>query len=126
METFSISNTARTYPSGPYRVIKDDILGARYALSLVFVGERRARELNRRYRGKTYTPNVLSFPLSDTAGEIFMCPAVARREANAYGMTYPSYVLFLFIHALLHLKGHGHGDTMDRAEARYARKYGLR
>lgn len=124
-ETFSIAHTTRSYPRGPYREIKEDILGARYALSLVFVGETRAQALNKTYRNKTYVPNVLSFPLEKDAGEIYICLSVAKRQAKQYGMTYPHYVRFLLIHGLLHLKGLPHGDTMDRAEARYRVKYEL-
>jgi probable rRNA maturation factor len=123
--TLSIAHTTRSYPKGPYRQIKDDILGRTYTLSLVFVGEQRARTLNRTHRKKTYTPNVLSFSLSPHEGEVFICPAVARREAPAFGMSYRAYVAFLLIHGLLHLKGYRHSATMERAEARYRTKYRL-
>ncbi|HWS49311.1 MAG TPA: rRNA maturation RNase YbeY [Candidatus Methanoperedens sp.] len=33
-------------------------------LSIVFVGRKKAKELNIRYRGKDYIPQVLGFPLS--------------------------------------------------------------
>ena len=70
---FSLHNTTRTkHPSLPYEVIARDILGAEYTLSLVFVGDAKSRALNKNYRNKTYTPNVLSFPLSDSMGEIFI------------------------------------------------------
>src|SRR5437762_2857022 len=37
---------------------------ARGTVSLAIVSDRRARELNRRYRGKDYATDVLSFPAS--------------------------------------------------------------
>ncbi len=123
----TISHTTRTQgPRLPYEAIARDILGARYALSLVFVGNHKSRALNKIYRQKTYTPNVLSFPLSETEGEVFINPHVAQKEAPKFGMSTTGFIGFLFIHALLHLKGYDHGDTMERAETRYLKKYGLK
>lgn len=125
MGNFSIQNTARSYPRLPYEAIKNDILGSRYDLSLAFVGRVRARAYNEAYRKKTYVPNVLSFPLTKTAGEIIITPTVAKQEAKKFGMTANGYIGFLFIHGCLHLKGLDHGDTMDKAEQTYCRKYHL-
>ena len=126
MSDVAICATARSYPKLPYSEMKDDILGREYRLSLVFVGQERARSLNKQYRNKTYTPNVLSFPLSEQDGEIFITPTVAKLEAKKYNLTPKGYIGFLYIHALLHLKGLSHGDTMDKAEVKYTQKYGLK
>jgi rRNA maturation RNase YbeY len=66
------------------------------------------------------------FPLDDTAGEIYIAPSVAKKQAHKYNMSVDGYIGFLFIHALLHLKGYDHGATMDKAEKRYCNKYHLR
>lgn len=127
MHTFAISQTTRKpYPKLPYQKIKEDILGKNYELSLMFVGGIKAQQLNKAYRKKTYVPNVLSFPLAKDAGEIFITPEVAKKEAHKFSMTVTGYIGFLFIHGCLHLKGHLHGDTMDKAEQKYCRKYKLR
>ncbi len=125
MEPFSLTATVRHYPSLPYAKMKDDILGKKYALSLAFVGSARAQKLNLMHRQKSYVPNVLSFPLAEDMGEIFIAPQVAKKEASKFSMSVNGYIGFLFIHALLHLKGLDHGDTMDRAEKKYCTKYGL-
>lgn len=131
MSPFSISTTIKTYPTQwPYETIKNDILGKRYQLSLLFTGPTRAQKLNVQYRQKTYTPNVLSFPLDTTTGEIVICPAVANPEAGQYNLSKPGYIAFLFIHGLLHLKGHDHHTEaeetqMARLEQKYVRKYGI-
>lgn len=124
--SIAISASARKYPKLPYQTIAEDLLPKRYALSLVFIGERRAQKLNEQYRQKTYVPNVLSFPLTSDTGEIFITPRVAEREAKKFSLTPRGYVGFLFIHAILHLKGYRHGATMERAEKKYLLKYGLR
>jgi probable rRNA maturation factor len=125
MNTFTISASAKTYPKLRYEDMKNDILGKKYVLSLAFVGATKAQRLNEEHRKKTYVPNVLSFPLTDDVGEIYITPKVARAEAKKFGMTKDGYIGFLFIHALLHLKGMDHGDTMDKAEQKYCLRYNL-
>lgn len=126
MADVAITTTARSYPKLPYQKMKDDILGKGYRLSLVFVGATRAQKLNEQYRKKTYTPNVLSFPLTESDGEIFITPVIAKKEAHKFNLSYEGYIAYLFVHSLLHLKGLDHGDKMDKAEAKYVKKYSLR
>ncbi len=123
--TFELSSTVKAYPAHPYAQMKDIILGKKYVLSLAFIGDTQAKKLNIEHRKKSYVPNVLSFPLTDNQGEIFIAPSVARKEARKFAMTVDGYIGFLFIHALLHLKGLDHGDTMDKAEQKYCKKYAL-
>lgn len=123
--SFSLSHTARSFPTLPYKKIAEDIVGKDYALSLVFVGDTRSRALNYAYRKKTYIPNVLSFPLSKTEGEMFINPREARRQAPRFEMSTTKFIGYLFIHGLLHLKGYAHGDTMEGAESRYMKRYHL-
>jgi len=120
------TSTVKKYPKHPYEQMADKILGKRYDLSLVFVGKTRAASLNKQYRNKTYSPNVLSFPLDERTGEIFICPQVAASEAAKYNLTPRGYVAFLFIHGCLHLKGHDHGDNMDKLEQKWVKFFNLR
>jgi len=124
--SFSISSTVKKYPKHPYEEIKNQILDRRYDLSLAFVGKTRAATLNQRYRNKTYSPNVLSFPLDAGAGEVIICPQIANKEAANFDLTPRTYVAFLFIHGCLHLKGHDHGATMERLEQSWLKKFGFR
>jgi len=121
-----VSSSARSYPKLPYGEMADAVLGKSYTLSLTFVGAKRARDLNQEHRKATYVPNVLSFPLTSEAGEIYISPVVAKREAPKFHMTERGYVGFLFIHGLLHLKGHLHGDTMEKAEKKYCKRFNLK
>lgn len=126
MNELTINSTVTSYPKDlPLAAIKQSILGARYTLSLNFIGEARAATLNQAYRQKTYTPNVLSFPLAPTVGEIFICPTVAKREAKKFQLTPDGYVAYLFIHGCLHLKGHDHGDTMDKLERKFLKAFSI-
>ena len=122
---FELSSSVKHYPTFSYAQVKDDILGKKYELSLAFIGDTIAKKLNATHRKKTYIPNVLSFPLTETQGEIFIAPSVAKKEAKKFNMTPDGYIGFLYIHALLHLKGLDHGDTMEKAEQKYCKKYTL-
>jgi probable rRNA maturation factor len=103
--------------------MKDAIMGKRYEATLTFIGETRARSLNQAYRQKDYVPNVLSFPLTDSVGEVYISPAVAKREAKKFNLSVDGYIAFLFIHGLLHLKGLDHGDTMEKQERKYLKQF---
>lgn len=121
----TISSTVAKYPKHPYETIKNTILGKSYALSLTFVGEARAQKLNLTYRQKDYTPNILSFPLDAKTGEMFICPAVAKKQAKDFNLSVDGYMAFLFIHGCVHLKGHDHGATMEKLEQKYLRQFSI-
>lgn len=131
--TFSVSTTLRTKSPltsrrGVFSFEKAArlILGARYDVSLVFVGLARSRHLNATYRGKNKPTNVLAFPLEKTTGEIVICLPYAVREARRFNATPAEHLLFLFVHGCLHLKGYDHGDAMERAERATLKKLGYR
>lgn len=125
MTSLSVASTVARYPKWPYETIKNAILGKQYHLSLSFVGETRAQKFNIQYRKKDYVPNVLSFPLDAHTGEIIICPAVAKRQAKDFNLSVDGYIAYLFIHGCVHLKGHDHGDTMDRMEQKYVRQFNI-
>lgn len=83
-------------------------------LSLVFFKEPKMRELNRIYRGKNKATNVLSFPEEEFGlGELVLCPAVIRKDAAKYGITFKAELCRIFIHGLLHLAGYDHKKDAD-------------
>ena len=126
MSNCTLTNLTRSpIPKLPYHQMATDILGKDYNLSVVFVGTRRAKNLNQEYRHKTYTPNILSFPLTKDQGEIFICSQVVKKEAVKKSVSFRSYVGYIYIHGLLHLNGFEHSVTMDKAEECYVTKYGL-
>jgi len=110
----------------PYEKIARAVLGARYELSLVICGDYLAQRMNKEYRHKTYFPNVLSFPLSKTEGEIFLNVRKAEREARALGVSVRERLALLFVHGLFHLNGLNHGPRMESLEQSVLKKYGFR
>jgi len=73
------------------------------------------RRLNRRFRGKNKTTDVLSFP-TDTlirsreklAGDLAVSVPAAQRQADEYGHTLDTEIKVLILHGLLHLAGYDH------------------
>lgn len=126
MDTFSIQNGTRgSLPRVPFSDIKDEILGKKYELSLVFIGDTRMRTLNKKYRKKDVTTDILSFPLSRNTGEIFISQKEAARRSKGFDMKPRDHLIFLFIHGLLHLKGLTHGRTMEKLEDRWCKRFGV-
>ena len=124
--SFSITNkTKSTLPRVPFLNMKNTALGKDYSLSLVFIGEKRSRTLNKKYRGKNRSTNILSFPLDKKSGEIFITPKVAERESKLFGRKLDNFMAFLFIHGLMHLKGHLHGSTMEASEKKLRKQFGV-
>lgn len=114
---FAITNTAKGRPPRlPFKAVKKHILGDEYILSLVFVSDEESRVLNEKHRGKDEPANILSFPLSETEGEVFIAPDKAGCDAPKFGMNTRCFTLYLFIHGLLHLKGFSHGSRMEKEE----------
>jgi|SRR3989338_6395946 len=95
--------------------IKNAVLGRRYDLSVAFLPPGEMRSITRRTLRKDRASNVLAFPFSKNSGEVLLC-----RKARA-----PFTTEYLFIHALLHLKGHKHGVIMEREENRLLKKFGF-
>lgn len=123
---FSILNkTKGRLATLPFVDMKNTVLGKKYSLSLVFAGDALIKRLNRTYRQKDKTANILSFSLSKDEGEIFINLGMVKREAPKFGKSAKNYLGFLFIHGLLHLKGMTHSSTMERQEIKFLNKFGF-
>ncbi len=123
---FSVLNTTKgKLPRLPFLDIKNAALGKQYELSLVFIGATKSRRLNRIYRGKDKSTNILSFELSKNSGEIFIDLNLAKKQAKKFERKENNFIGFLFIHGLMHLKGMAHGDRMEKAEAKLRTQFGF-
>jgi probable rRNA maturation factor len=90
-------------------------------LSIRIVDAREGRSLNRRYRGKDYATNVLSFLVelprgvtSPLLGDLVICASVVVREAREQHKLPRNHYAHLTVHGVLHLLGYDH---MNDAEA---------
>lgn len=106
-----------------FSVIKNDILGKKYSLSIACVDEKTSKEINKKYRNKNKPTNILSFPLRKDMGEIILCPNIIKQDAKKFTRTFDEFLGFLVIHGMLHLKGLEHSSTMEALEEKYDKKY---
>jgi probable rRNA maturation factor len=101
-------------------------------ISVAFLGPARMRALNRQWKGHDEPTDVISFALQGPGGEllgdVYICPAVARREAGRLGIPLRQELLRLVVHGTLHVLGydhpHGAGRTrsaMWRRQERYVK-----
>ncbi len=118
-----INKTRGTSPRIPFGAMKSFVLGKRYELSLALLTSREMRRVTLERKHKDHASNVLSFSLSETSGEILLCPETARAEAPLFEKMPHNFLAYLFIHGLLHLKGLQHGATMEREERRIAKRF---
>jgi probable rRNA maturation factor len=124
----SVRNNTKGNPLAgglPFLDIKNAVLGKKYDLSLVFIGNTLSRRLNKEHRGKDKPANILSFPLSKESGEIFIDIKESTKQAPSFEVPAPQFIGQLLIHGLFHLKGHEHGSRMEKEEEKVRRKFGL-
>ncbi len=107
-------------------------------LTVAFVSDRAMRELNRRWRGKGGTTDVLSFPAGQDEferaaegamlGDVVVSVEQAARQAAEQGHSFENEVEQLILHGVLHLCGYDHerdGGEMNRLELRLRRRLGI-
>lgn len=99
--------------------------------TLRIVGGAEGRRLNRDYRGRDYSTNVLTFGYrrSPPCGDIVLCKPVIEREARRQGKALAAHYAHLVVHGVLHLRGFDHerpadAARMERAERRILRGLG--
>ena len=104
------------------------VRGERGELSLVLAGDGLLRRLNRDYRGKDKTTDVLSFPGEGGEaglGDIVISVATAERNARGLRRTLAQELDVLALHGFLHVMGYDHetdDGTMERLEGRLRRR----
>ena len=105
--------------------------------TIVFVSDDAIRTLNRRFRGKNYSTDVLSFPsaaerfeieYAAQLGDVIISVQRAASQAKEHGLSFADEVRQLILHGLLHLCGHDHETDhgeMNRHELRLRKKLGI-
>jgi probable rRNA maturation factor len=99
-------------------------------LSVLFCGDARMRRLNRDFRRKDRTTDVLAFPAAEGAllGDIVVSVPYAARQARRRGEPRAREIERLLVHGYLHLLGFDHEtDTgeMEALEAALRKRLGL-
>jgi probable rRNA maturation factor len=93
-----------------------------YQAAIVLAGDEEMRALNRNWRGKDSSTNVLSFPAGGDIGEpgflgdIVLAYETVAREAREQEKPLKDHVAHLVVHGLLHLIGFDHADDAEAEE----------
>jgi probable rRNA maturation factor len=105
--------------------------------TIVFVSDRKIKELNRSFRGKGSATDVLSFPINaapfetenkSNLGDVIISVDRAASQAKQAGHFFADEVKQLILHGLLHLCGYDHETDqgeMNRLEVRLRRRLGI-
>jgi probable rRNA maturation factor len=90
-------------------------------IDVVMVNDAKMRELNKKFSKKDRTTDVLSFAYGENGilGDVVVSQAMARRNAQRFGVNYAAEVKRLVIHGVLHILGYEHGRKMSGAEKIY-------
>jgi rRNA maturation RNase YbeY len=123
----------RAFTTKASRVVPNEAAG----VTVAFVSDRAMRELNRMWRHKQGTTDVLSFPAEQDEfekvegarlGDVVISIEQAARQAKENGLTIDGEIAQLILHGLLHLCGYDHATDdgeMNRLELRLRRKLGI-
>ena len=106
-------------------------------VTVAFVSDRAMRELNRLWRHKQGTTDVLSFPAEQDEfekaegsrlGDVVISVEQAARQARENGLTLEQEIAQLILHGLIHLCGYDHSTDdgeMNKLELRLRRRLGI-
>jgi len=106
-------------------------------VTVAFVSDRAMRELNRLWRHKQGTTDVLSFPVEQdefektegsSLGDVVISVDQATRQAKENGLTLDQEIAQLILHGLIHLCGYDHATDrgeMNRLELRLRKRLGV-
>jgi len=111
------------------RAILSDVGEASAELGILFVGDQRMRGLNRRYRGKDRTTDVLAFPMreaphssSHLLGDVVIAVPTAARQAKQGHRSLDEELTVLLVHGILHLCGYDHERSETEARRMHRRE----
>jgi rRNA maturation RNase YbeY len=103
-------------------------------LGILFVGDQRMRSLNRQYRGKDRTTDVLAFAMReahtphavrvtpDMLGDVVIAVPTAVRQAKQGQRSLDEELRVLLIHGILHLCGYDHERSEKEARRMHRRE----
>lgn len=103
-------------------------------LCIRMVDEVESAMLNKRYRKKNSSTNVLAFPMDKNElgllGDLVICTAVVKREALSQHKTLAAHFSHIIVHGTLHLLGFDHETRkealkMESLEIKFLRQLGF-
>lgn len=125
------ASAGRRLPPGVRAALEDlaaRVRPARLRVQLVLGDDAMLRRLNRDYRRRDRTTDVLSFRYDrvpgaapgDADAEVYVSVPQARRQARERGHGLGSELVLLVLHGLLHVQGHDHHTGPEARRMRRA------
>jgi probable rRNA maturation factor len=102
-KSFLLSWIKKLSKKKPFDKIKQELV-------IVFVDPKEMKALNKKFRGKDYATDVLSFESVEDGvlGELVLCPPILKKQAVDTGLTFQHELGYMIIHGSLHLLGFDH------------------
>lgn len=97
-------------------------LNKKYNVSIVLVGKKEMKRINKLYRGIDKATDSLSFSYSEEMfGEILICPEYIRNQTKLLKVDHASLYEAVLIHSVLHVCGYDHvkqrqAEAMEKIE----------
>lgn len=108
------------FDEGLLSTLRKRNINGNFEVTVHLVGEGAALSLNKKYRGKNYVPEVLSFPIEERVseksatlvllGDIFLCLPEVKKRAKLAGHSVEAELQFLASHGTDHLLGLHHKE----------------
>jgi probable rRNA maturation factor len=105
-----------------YQLLNGDVYQLISSLSIVFVGAKRMRAINKKYLKHDYVTDVLTFDLGEGVAEIIICPQIAHTNAKTHQTSTEKEIILYTIHGILHLAGFDDHSEKDIIEMRRMEK----
>ena len=100
---------------------------ASWNIDITFVTKPVSKNINTHYLNHHYATDILTFDVSDpneNRADIYICPAIAKKQAKDFSVSFDNEIKRLIIHGLLHLIGYD-DTTRDAKEAMFAKQEAL-
>ncbi len=108
----------------------EDIENEFLEINIIFVNNKRIRELNREFLKRDRPTDVISFNLGDV-GEIYLSTWTALERSKEYGWDVKFEIVRYALHGLLHILGYDHekeedAQKMEEKEETYLERWKYR
>ena len=92
-----------------------------YVLNMVFVDDKNIKKINKEYRKKNKTTDVLTFVnsiknnknVNETYCDIFFSAETIKKDAKKNIINFYDHITHLMIHCFLHVNGYDHKKEID-------------
>jgi len=99
----------------------------KFQFNIILVSKKRIIQINKKYRFENTATDVISFTADNEfinkniLGDIFICPEIAKKQADKYNHSLEKEIIILSIHGILHLMNFDH--TTDNGEMNIIQDY---